>query len=116
MKHAVAIIFSLLLILGDGLFPRSTAAGVATVAEHACGMAEKMACACCAAPASGPTVPLNESSPVQSGSERLQVPDGALNVLCEQSPDCSLTASPARFAPLPFQQVPLFLRHCLLLI
>lgn len=119
MKHAVAIVFSLLLILGDGVFSRSATARVAALAEHDCGMAEKVACArcaCCVAPANGPTVPLNESGPAPSGSERLQLPAGALNVLYELSPDCSLLAAPARFAPLPFQPVPLFQRHCLLLI
>lgn len=119
MKHAVALVVSLLLILGDGVFPRSAVARLADAAEHACGMAEQATCtrcACCVAPANGPTVPLTESSPAQSGSERLQLPAGALYVLYELSPDCSLIASPARFAPLPFQPVPLFQRHCLLLI
>lgn len=119
MKHAVAIIFSLLLIMGDGVFSRSAVASIADAAEHACGMAEKAACtrcACCVAPTNRPAVPLNESSPAQTGNERLQLPVGALNVLYELSPDCSLVANPARFAPLPFQPVPLFQRHCLLLI
>ena len=119
MKHAVAIIFSLLLMLGDGVFSRPVSASGAPRGDHACGMAEKAACArcaCCVAPAGGSSTPVRESSPAPSGSERLQIPAGALNVLYELSPDSPCPARSALNAPSSSQPVPLFLRHCLLLI
>lgn len=119
MKHAVAIIFSLLLILGDGVFSRPASASGASSGDHTCGMAEKAACArcaCCVAPSGSNSTPVRESSPAPSGSERLQIPASALTVLYELPSDGSHPSALAQSAPFISQPVPLFLRHCLLLI
>ena len=119
MKHAVAIIFSLLLILGDGVFSRPASASGASSGDHTCGMAEKAACArcaCCVAPTGSNSTPVRESCPAPSGSERLQIPASALAVLYELSPDSPCPARSAMAEPSSRQPVPLFLRHCLLLI
>ncbi len=119
MKHAVAMFFSLLLILGDGVFSRPVSASVASPREHACGMAEKtgcVQCACCVAPAGNSSTPVRESSPAPAGSERLQIPASALTVLYELPSDGSHSSARAQSANLIPQPVPLFLRHCLLLI
>ncbi len=118
MKHVVAMFFSLLLILGDGVFSRPASASGAP-RDHACGMAEKEACAqcaCCVAPAGSSSTPVRESSPAPVGSERLQIPAGALTVLYELPSDGSHPSALAQSAPFLSQSVPLFLRHCLLLI
>lgn len=119
MKHAVAIFFSLLLILGAGVFARPASASVVSPREHACGMAEKtgcVRCACCVAPAGSSSTPVRESSPAPAGSERLQIPASALTVLYELPSDGSHSSARAQSAPFISQPVPLFLRHCLLLI
>lgn len=119
MKHAVTIIFSLLLVLGDGVFARSVPASASPSGDHACGMSEKKPCArcaCCVAPADSRSTPVRESSPAPSGNERLQIPASALTVLYELSPDSPSPARSALNAPSSSQPVPLFLRHCLLLI
>ncbi len=119
MKHAVAIVFSLLLILGDGVFSRPASASGTPPRDHACGMVEKAACArcaCCVAPTGSSPTPVRESSPAPSGSERLQIPASALAVLYELSPDSPCPARSAMTEPSFPQPVALFLRHCLLLI
>ncbi len=115
MNHAVAILFSLLLMLGDGVFSRP----VSAAGDHACGMSGKAACArcaCCVAPTSSSATPVRESSPAPSGNERLQIPASALTVLYELSPDSPCLSRSALTEPSSSQPVPLFLRHCLLLI
>ncbi len=120
MKHAVALIFSLLLILGDGVFARPAGAAASNPADHGCGMEAAKGCArcaCCVAPSRGTSAPVRETGPAPSGHQRLPLPAGAFLVLLELSPDGSSSASAvALSAPLRPPPVPLFLRHRLLII
>jgi hypothetical protein len=117
MKHALALIFSLLLILGPAVSPQ--AAAVRSADGH-CDMkaaAKCVRCACClesddaTAPSSRrDAVPVSESNP------RWQAAASLLSVL----PTLQLDALPAsttfRLSFPPPQAVPLYRRYCLLLI
>lgn len=121
MKTTLAILFSFLLMLGTGVVPAGPMPGT-VAAPAACYVADEppccVDCRCCLTPADGragmPFQPAATTSAAQD--HRLQPPLAVVAwVTLSEAPTLSPRSAlpcPADFPP----AVPLFQRHCLLLI
>jgi hypothetical protein len=115
MKHVLTILFSLLLMLGHGV-PASSAPVAAGERCTPAGVSCCSKCACCVSPAGAPSVPLRESVPAPVSSDRLELSSSLPPVLWAEPLDNRPFALAVSFRSSSSQPVPLFQRHCLLLI
>jgi hypothetical protein len=116
MKHLVALFFSLALILGAAVSPQ---AGSAASSDTHCSMTAAAGCSrcsCCIESGGNAAIPVRDGLPAPDSTVRWHVIASLLPVF-QPVPLDSLPTSNTVSIPLPSpQSVPLYQRHCLLLI
>jgi hypothetical protein len=116
MKHLVALLLSFTLILGAAVSPQT---GIAAPSDNHCAMkaaASCSRCSCCVKSGGDQGVPIRDAVPAPDSTVRWHVIASLLPVL-QPVPLDSLPPSNAPSVQVPSpQSVPLYQRHCLLLI
>ena len=119
MKHVVALALSFMLLLVGIVSPCGAMAGGSSESA-ACSMSDEAGCshcACCITPANGgdqATVPASVPSPDHSGRSLLAPPP--LTLVLTVALDARQESVPLPVSPSSVGSVPLYQRHCLLLI
>jgi hypothetical protein len=116
MKHAFALLFSLLLMLGPVVSPQ---AGAAAPDDGHCSMsaaAKCVRCACCIESDNTTATPKQEAVPAPESMPRWQLVASLLSVLPAVQLDALPASASVRLSLPSPQSVPLYQQHCLLLI